>query len=141
MRKYKLIELQKIIKEKIGSLTEEVEIVTNLKLNSLYIADRKDEIEHYNVGAIIATLELPCPGPVIENPFMLITVFGPSTMIPSPPLQLRFAVRFITPLTTWPHAALDDAPEVPPCATYLCNLEYLIYFSRYRSEKRRKRYD
>jgi hypothetical protein len=50
MRKYKLIELQKIIKEKIGSLTDEVEIVTNVKLNPLYIADRKDEIEHYNVG-------------------------------------------------------------------------------------------
>ena len=45
MRKHKLIELQKIIKEKIGSLTEEVEIATNVKLNPLYIADRKDEIE------------------------------------------------------------------------------------------------
>jgi hypothetical protein len=37
-------------------------------------------------------------------------------MIPSPLLQLRFAVRFTTPLTTCPHAALDDdAPGVPPC--------------------------
>src|ERR671918_632157 len=60
-------------------------------------------------GTIIPTLELSCPGPVIENPFMLITVFGPPTMIPSPLLQLRFAVRFTTPLTTCPHAALDDA--------------------------------
>src|SRR5688572_26893336 len=58
-------------------------------------------------GTIIATLELSCPGPVIENPFMLITVFGPPTTMPSP-LQLRFAVRFTTPLTTCPHAALDD---------------------------------
>lgn len=45
MRKHKLIELQKIIEERIGSLTEEVEIATNVKLNPLYIADRKDEME------------------------------------------------------------------------------------------------
>jgi hypothetical protein len=45
MRKHRLIELQKIIEERIGSLTEEVEIATNVKLNPLYIADRKDEIE------------------------------------------------------------------------------------------------
>ena len=45
MQKHKLIELQKIIEERIGSLTEEVEIATNVKLNPLYIADRKDEIE------------------------------------------------------------------------------------------------
>ena len=45
MHKHKLIELQKIIKEKIGSLREEVEIATNVKLNPLYIADRHDEIE------------------------------------------------------------------------------------------------
>jgi hypothetical protein len=45
MPKHKLIELRKIIEERIGSLTEEVEIATNVKLNPLYIADRKDEIE------------------------------------------------------------------------------------------------
>ena len=45
MHKHKLIELQKIIEEKIGSLREEVEIGTNVKLNPLYIADRRDEIE------------------------------------------------------------------------------------------------
>ena len=45
MRKHRLIELRKIIEERIGSLTEEVEIATNVKLNILYIADRKDEIE------------------------------------------------------------------------------------------------
>jgi len=45
MTKHTLIELRKIIEERIGSLTEEVEIATNVKLNSLYIADRKDEIE------------------------------------------------------------------------------------------------
>jgi hypothetical protein len=44
MRKHKLIELRKIIEERIASLTEEVEIATNVKLNPLYIADRKDEI-------------------------------------------------------------------------------------------------
>jgi hypothetical protein len=44
MPKHKLIELRKIIDERIGSLTEEVEIATNVKLNPLYIADRKDEI-------------------------------------------------------------------------------------------------
>ncbi len=44
MPKHKLIELRKIIVERIGSLTEEVEIATNVKLNPLYIADRKDEI-------------------------------------------------------------------------------------------------
>lgn len=31
MRKHKLIELRKIIEERIGSLTEEVEIATNVK--------------------------------------------------------------------------------------------------------------
>jgi len=45
MHKHKLIELQKIIEDKIGSLNEEVEIATNVKLNPLYIADRRDEIE------------------------------------------------------------------------------------------------
>ena len=48
MHKHKLIELQKIIEEKIGSLREEVEIATNVKLNPLYIADGKDEIEFRN---------------------------------------------------------------------------------------------
>jgi hypothetical protein len=45
MPRHKLIELQKIVADKIGSLREEVEIGTNIKLNSLYIADRWDEIE------------------------------------------------------------------------------------------------
>lgn len=45
MRKHKLVGLRKIIDDRIGSLTEEVEIATNVKLNPLYIADRKDEIE------------------------------------------------------------------------------------------------
>jgi hypothetical protein len=42
---HKLNKLAKIIEERIGSLMEEVEIATNVKLNSLYIIDRKDEIE------------------------------------------------------------------------------------------------
>ena len=45
MSKHKLIELQKVIDKKIGSLNEEVEIGTNVKLNPLYIEDRKDEID------------------------------------------------------------------------------------------------
>jgi len=45
MSKHKLLELNKIIEEFIGSLREEVEIGTNVKLNPLYIADRRDEIE------------------------------------------------------------------------------------------------
>jgi hypothetical protein len=45
MQKHKLLELNKIIVERIGSLSEEVEIATNVKLNPLYIIDRKDEIE------------------------------------------------------------------------------------------------
>ncbi len=46
MHKHLLIELQKIIKERIGSLVrKKLEIATNVKLNVLYIADRKDEIE------------------------------------------------------------------------------------------------
>ena len=45
MQKHKLLELNKIIEERIGSLKEEVEIATNVKLNPLYIIDRKDEIE------------------------------------------------------------------------------------------------
>ena len=43
--KTQTIELRKIIEERIGSLTEEVEIATNVELNPLYIVDRKDEIE------------------------------------------------------------------------------------------------
>jgi hypothetical protein len=45
MSRHKLVELQKMIEEKIGSLTGEVEIGTNVKMNVLYIADRRDEIE------------------------------------------------------------------------------------------------
>jgi hypothetical protein len=45
MRKHRLIELQKIIEERIGSLSEEVEIATNIRLNQLYIMNRKIEIE------------------------------------------------------------------------------------------------
>ena len=36
MTKHKLTERRKIIDERIGSLTEEVEIATNVKLNPLY---------------------------------------------------------------------------------------------------------
>ena len=53
MHKHKLVELQQIISERIGSLTEEVEIATNVKLNPLYIADRKDEIEFVRWTAAI----------------------------------------------------------------------------------------
>ncbi|HYZ58368.1 MAG TPA: hypothetical protein VE544_01825 [Nitrososphaeraceae archaeon] len=42
MQKHKLIELQKMVEEKIGTLKEEVEIGTNVKLNPLYIADCRD---------------------------------------------------------------------------------------------------
>ena len=45
MQKHTLLELNKIIEERIGSLREEVEIATNTRLNLLYIIDRKDEIE------------------------------------------------------------------------------------------------
>jgi hypothetical protein len=44
MRKHKL-KLQKIIEDKIGSLIEEVEVGTRVKLNALYIADQQDEIQ------------------------------------------------------------------------------------------------
>jgi hypothetical protein len=44
MPKHKLIHLNKIIQERIGSLFEEVETATNAKLNPLFIVDRKDEI-------------------------------------------------------------------------------------------------
>src|ERR671919_332134 len=47
MPKHTLLELLKVINEKIGSLTEEVVIGTNVKLNPLYIADRKDEIDFF----------------------------------------------------------------------------------------------
>jgi hypothetical protein len=43
MPRHRLIELQKILDEKIGALKEEVEIGTNVKLNVLYIAEL-DEI-------------------------------------------------------------------------------------------------
>ena len=44
MSKHKLVELQEVIDEKIGSLREEVAIGTNVRLNPLYVADRRDEI-------------------------------------------------------------------------------------------------
>jgi hypothetical protein len=44
MQEHKLMELNKIIEERIGSLREEVEIATNVKLNPLYIIELKDEI-------------------------------------------------------------------------------------------------
>jgi hypothetical protein len=44
MPRHKLIELQKIVDEKIGALKEEVEIGT-MYLNPLYIADRQDKIQ------------------------------------------------------------------------------------------------
>jgi hypothetical protein len=45
MHKHKLIELQKIIEVRIGTLTEEVEVATSARMNPLYIIDRKDELE------------------------------------------------------------------------------------------------
>jgi hypothetical protein len=45
MQKHKLLELNKIIEKRIGSLKEDVEIGTNVKLNVIYITDRRDEIE------------------------------------------------------------------------------------------------
>jgi hypothetical protein len=47
MYKHKLIELRKIIEERIGSLTEEVEIATNVKLNPLYIPTVKTRLNLY----------------------------------------------------------------------------------------------
>jgi hypothetical protein len=41
---HKLVELQKIIEQRIGSLIEEVEIGTNVNLNQLYLTDLRDEI-------------------------------------------------------------------------------------------------
>ena len=45
MSRHKLVELQNIVNEKNGALKEEVEIGTNVKLNPLYMTDRKDEKE------------------------------------------------------------------------------------------------
>jgi hypothetical protein len=42
---HKLVQLEKIIEERIASLKEEVEIATNVRLNPLYRADRRDEIQ------------------------------------------------------------------------------------------------
>jgi hypothetical protein len=41
---HKLIQLGKIIEERISSVKEEVEIASNVQLNPLYVADRRDEI-------------------------------------------------------------------------------------------------
>jgi hypothetical protein len=64
MQKNKLLELKKIIEERIGSLREEVEIATNVKLNPLYIIDRKDEIESllWTTRIIRCVLELTIDG-------------------------------------------------------------------------------
>jgi hypothetical protein len=37
--------LEKIIEKRISSLKEEVEVATNVRLNPLYISDRRDEVE------------------------------------------------------------------------------------------------
>lgn len=41
---HKLVKLQEIIEQRIGSLKEEVEVATSAKLNALYVTDLKDEI-------------------------------------------------------------------------------------------------
>jgi hypothetical protein len=57
VRKHRLMELRKIIEQRIGSLTEEVEIATNVKLHPLYIADRKDEFEFLRwTGTVINSI-------------------------------------------------------------------------------------
>ncbi|HZD36641.1 MAG TPA: hypothetical protein VE130_15665 [Nitrososphaeraceae archaeon] len=45
MPNHKLLQLQKLIEVKIGSLKEEIEVGTNVKLNPLYLADQRDEIQ------------------------------------------------------------------------------------------------
>ena len=45
MQKHKLIRASKINRRENWIATEEVEIATNVKLNPLYMIDRKDEIE------------------------------------------------------------------------------------------------
>jgi hypothetical protein len=42
---HKLVQLDKIIEERTGSLREEIEIAINVQLSPLYIADRRDEVE------------------------------------------------------------------------------------------------
>jgi hypothetical protein len=42
---HKLVQLGKIIEERISSLKEEVEIASNVQLDPLYMADRRDEIQ------------------------------------------------------------------------------------------------
>jgi hypothetical protein len=54
---HKLNKLAKIIEERIGSLREEVEMATNVKLNSLYIIDRKDEIHRIGLSTDGGSLE------------------------------------------------------------------------------------
>jgi hypothetical protein len=41
MQEHKLLELNDIIEDRIGSLQEEVEIATNVKINSLYLIHHK----------------------------------------------------------------------------------------------------
>ena len=53
MSRHKLVELQNIVNEKNGALKEEVEIGTNVKLNPLYMTDRKDEIEFFRWTATV----------------------------------------------------------------------------------------
>ena len=43
MRKHRLKELRRIIEQRIGSLTEDVEIATNVKLHPLYIAHHRQQ--------------------------------------------------------------------------------------------------
>lgn len=55
---HKPIELQKIVEKRVGSLREEVEITTNVKLNRLYIEVRKDEIDllQWIIGVVVPIL-------------------------------------------------------------------------------------
>jgi hypothetical protein len=42
---HRLNRLEKIIEERIGSLREEIEIATNVRLSPLYKADRQDKVQ------------------------------------------------------------------------------------------------
>jgi hypothetical protein len=45
MLKHKLFEVNKIIGKRMGSLKEEIKILTDIKLNPLYVIDLTDEME------------------------------------------------------------------------------------------------
>jgi hypothetical protein len=55
---HKLVQLEKIVEERMGSLKEEIEIATNVRLNPIYIHNLREEIQflHWTIRHVRSIL-------------------------------------------------------------------------------------